>query len=123
MAKACEYCKGLSEDDALKCQNCGAPLTTDCSADVDYRTCPYCRRKLLALASPACNHCGRRLPEEYIKARESDLRRITEIEEGNPKTDINGKVGEVIRQTARRKRGRSSIIDLTDIADLTDLFS
>jgi hypothetical protein len=35
----------------------------------------------LALASPACSYCGRRLPKDYIKARTEDLQRIGRIVE------------------------------------------
>ena len=124
MAKTCEYCKGTCEDEALKCRNCGAPLSREDSPCTDYRSCPYCHRKLLALASPACNYCGRRLPEEYIKAREADLLRISEVEEGHKDAETNSKVDEVLRQTARRNRGQSSsLLDLIDVKNITDLFS
>src|SRR5215216_5925374 len=119
MAKTCEYCKGTYEDGALKCKNCGAPVSAEDLPGTDYRSCPYCHRKLLALASPACNYCGRRLPEEYIKARESDLQRINEVEEGNKSAEANSKVQEFFNQTGRRKGGQSpSIIGLFDITDL-----
>jgi hypothetical protein len=120
MAKTCEYCKGTCEDAALKCTNCGAPLSCEVSPGTDYRSCPYCHRKLLALGSPACNYCGRRLPEEYIKARESDLQRITDVGEGNKNAETNSKVDEFFSQTERKGGRTSSIIGLLDI---TDLFS
>ena len=56
-----------------------------------------CHRKLLALASPACNYCGRRLPDEYIEARESDLKRIEDVVEGNVTSEMRRKVDELIR--------------------------
>ena len=31
------------------------------------------------MGSPACSYCGRRLPEAFLKARDADLHRITEI--------------------------------------------
>src|SRR4051794_9467842 len=99
MAKTCDYCKGTCEDGALKCKNCGAPVSVEVSPGIDYRSCQYCHRKLLAHASPACNYCGRRLPEEYIKARESDLLRITELGEGYRDVETNGKADEALRQT------------------------
>ena len=81
-----------------------------------------CHRKLLALASPACNYCGRRLPDEYIEARESDLKRITEVVEGEGMSEMRLKVDKLIRETAQHKRGRSSALGLVDITILTDLF-
>jgi DNA-directed RNA polymerase subunit RPC12/RpoP len=123
MAKTCGYCKGTCQEEALKCGNCGAPFSLEDSRETDYRSCPYCRRKLLALGSPACNYCGRRLPEEYIKARESDLLRISGVEEGNKSAEPDSKVDEILRQAVRRDRGQSSpIIDLIDLKNLTDLF-
>jgi hypothetical protein len=121
MVKTCEYCKGTCEGEALKCRNCGAPLSREESPGVDYRSCPYCHRKLLALGSPACNYCGHRLPEEYIKARESDLLRISEVEEGNKNAETNSKVGEFFRQSEQRNKGQSSSI--IGLLDITDLFS
>lgn len=123
MNVTCEYCKSACESGAIKCRNCGAPLSGEAPATSDYRSCPYCRRKLLALGSPACNYCGRRLPDDYINAREADLRRIGEIEEGDKKGGINAGVDEAIRQAARSKKGESSsLADLLNIKNLTDLF-
>ena len=76
----CDYCESLIADGVTKCVNCGAPVIRDSSSLADYRFCPVCHRKLLALGSPACSYCGRRLPDEYIRAREEDLKRITEVE-------------------------------------------
>jgi hypothetical protein len=82
-----------------------------------------CHRKLLALASPACNYCGRRLPDEYIKAREADLKRITEVEAGEGASELGSKAGEFFCQTGRHKRGgSSSVLGLVDITSLFDLF-
>lgn len=77
MASTCEYCHSTWTENLDKCKNCGAPITED---DIDFRNCPYCRRRLLALGSPACNQCGRRLPESYRKAQAEGLQRIKEIE-------------------------------------------
>jgi len=107
----------------MKCANCGAPIVHDGSGLPDFRSCPTCHRKLLALASPACSYCGRRLPDEYIEARESDLKRITEVGGGEEKTELRRKVDELIRQTARHERGRSSSpVGPVDITSLIDLF-
>ena len=119
----CEYCSSLIVEGEMRCGNCGAPLVRDGSALPDFRRCPVCHRKLLALASPACNYCGRRLPDEYIKARESDLKRITEVNEGEGTSDLRGKVNELIRETALHKRGgSSSALGLVDISSLIDFF-
>jgi len=61
------------------------------------------------------------LPEQYIKAREGDLKRIAEINEGGQANDVARKVDELIFQT-NRKLGRGSSLDLLDITRLTDLF-
>ena len=118
MQKTCDYCKGPTEEARLKCQNCGAPIVRADSPLPDFRLCPYCQRKLLALASPACNYCGRRLPDEYLKARQAHLQRINEVEEADEMTE---KIDEMIRQTARRDKKRPSFF--ANITDLTDLFS
>lgn len=81
MDATCDYCHSLCAEGALKCVNCGAPLSGERPAP-DYRVCPFCRRRLLALGSPACNYCGRSLPESYVKAREAALRRISETNAG-----------------------------------------
>lgn len=81
-----------------------------------------CHRKLLALGSPACSYCGRRLPNEYIKAREADLRRITDVGEGESANELSSKVGEFFSES-QRKRGGSSVAGLVDISSLFDLFS
>ena len=65
----CDYCHGVLEDGATKCANCGASAGR--REAPDYRFCPFCKRRLLALGSPACNYCGRALPEEHVKAREA----------------------------------------------------
>jgi DNA-directed RNA polymerase subunit RPC12/RpoP len=105
------------------CANCGAPVVSDGSGLPDFRFCPACHRRLLAIGSPACNYCGRRLPDEYIKARESDLKRIADVEEGKGSTELVTKVDELIRQTIRRRRGASSALGLVDITTLIDFFS
>ena len=73
----CDYCRGRVEAGATKCAACGAPLDAD-APPPDYRACPFCRRRLLALASPACNYCGRALPESYVEARSRLMDQIAE---------------------------------------------
>ena len=81
MAANCDYCHSACEEGALKCENCGAPMSADRPA-TDYRICPYCHRRLLALGSPACNYCGLNLPENYVKAHQATLQRIHEANAG-----------------------------------------
>ena len=76
MSATCEYCHGALGEGATKCANCGAAVGE--RGATDFRFCPHCKRRLLALGSPACNYCGRALPEEYVRAREHMLRRIGE---------------------------------------------
>jgi hypothetical protein len=82
MPLTCEYCHGTLGADATKCANCGAAVGE--REATDFRFCPHCKRRLLALGSPACNYCGRALPEEYVRAREQMWRRVNEAEKGNP---------------------------------------
>ena len=121
MAVQCSYCKGAIDAESNKCPNCGAPVVSE-DTHPDFRTCPHCHRKLLALASPACSYCGERLPEEYIKIREADLHRMAEIAKP-PGSEATTKVDEMIRREATRKGTRSSLLDFIDVVDLTDLFS
>lgn len=74
------------------------------------------------MASPSCSYCGRRLPEDYIKAREADLKRIADIRSGDSDTGVNLKVGELIRHSAGNAN-EDSILDILKIRDLTDLLS
>ncbi|HVF58176.1 MAG TPA: hypothetical protein VM934_18650 [Pyrinomonadaceae bacterium] len=77
--QTCDYCDGACRAGETKCSNCGAPFNS--SGGPDYRYCPHCKRRLLALGSPACNYCGRSLPENYVKAREAIRQRIDEASE------------------------------------------
>ena len=76
MTRNCDYCQGLMEEGAAKCANCGAAVVTRESAD--FRFCPHCKRRLLALGSPACNYCGRALPEDYQRAREALRQKVSQ---------------------------------------------
>jgi predicted amidophosphoribosyltransferase len=121
MASTCDYCGSSITEADKSCGNCGAPVARDQSGLPDFRSCPFCHRRLLALASPACSYCGRRLPDDYIRAREGDLKRVTEVGEGTEIHEVGRKVDELIRQTARGRS--SSSIGVFDISSLTDLFS
>ena len=76
----CEYCHGALGEGATKCANCGAAAGGREAAD--YRFCPHCERRLLALGSPACNYCGRALPEDYVRAREQMWQRVSDAGAG-----------------------------------------
>ena len=81
MPLTCDYCHGLLEESATKCANCGAALGE--REATDYRFCPFCKRRLLALGSPACNYCGRALPEDFVKTREALWKRVSDVSEGH----------------------------------------
>lgn len=114
---ACSYCKSPIAEGDTKCPNCGAPFDPDSSADQDFRDCPYCHRRLLALASPACNYCGRRLPEDFIKAREQDLHRVTEVSNPHHPESVPRAGGGSTVETPPS----SPLVDVVD--DLLDIFN
>ena len=118
----CDYCNSRLADGETKCGNCGAPIVVDAAGSPDYRHCPVCHRRLLALGSPACSYCGRRLPPDYIKARESDLHRVTGQLDGSGGNELVGKVDELIRENARKDRKHSSFFGLFDVSSFTDFF-
>jgi hypothetical protein len=62
------------------------------------------------------------LPQDYIEAREADLRRIAEIRSDSADKDVNRKVGELIRHSASEGR-EDSLLDILNIGSLTDLLS
>jgi len=106
MPRTCEYCQSTLEDGARKCADCGAPPTA--GEPTDYRVCPFCRRRLLALGSPACNYCGRALPEDYIKAREAILQRIDEAQTPEDREELERDSDDAL------KRALKSLFDLDD---------
>ncbi|MFL6256446.1 MAG: double zinc ribbon domain-containing protein [Pyrinomonadaceae bacterium] len=71
----CDYCQSAIEEGAGKCANCGA--AAGAREAPDFRFCPHCKRRLLALGSPACNYCGRALPEDYARAREALWQKVS----------------------------------------------
>ena len=75
MPATCEYCHGALGGGATKCANCGAAVGA--GEPRDFRFCPHCKRRLLALGSPACNYCGRALPEEYVRARDALWQKVS----------------------------------------------
>lgn len=76
----CDYCHGALKDGATKCANCGAAVGERGARD--FRFCPHCNRRLLALGSPACSYCGRALPEDFVKAREQMWQRVNDLSTG-----------------------------------------
>jgi predicted amidophosphoribosyltransferase len=85
MPLTCEYCQGALEEGATKCANCGASVGE--REERDFRFCPHCKRRLLALGSPACSYCGRALPEDFVKAREQMWQRLKEVSAGRAGKD------------------------------------
>jgi predicted amidophosphoribosyltransferase len=75
MPATCDYCQSAVQDGAVKCPNCGAAASS--ASAPDFRFCPHCKRRLLALGSPACNYCGRALPEDYVRAREALWQKVS----------------------------------------------
>lgn len=80
MSLRCDYCQSAVEEGAAKCPNCGA--AAGAREAPDFRFCPHCKRRLLALGSPACNYCGRALPEDYVRAREALWQKVSDAREG-----------------------------------------
>jgi DNA-directed RNA polymerase subunit RPC12/RpoP len=80
MTQTCEYCHGAIEEGSTKCANCGAAVGE--REAPDFRFCPNCERRLLALGSPACSYCGHALPEDFVKAREQMWRRVNDLNTG-----------------------------------------
>ncbi|HEY0170196.1 MAG TPA: hypothetical protein VGB98_04020 [Pyrinomonadaceae bacterium] len=77
----CDYCHGALGEGATKCSNCGAAVA-GAGEPRDFRFCPHCKRRLLALGSPACNYCGRALPEDYVRAREALWQKVSDATAG-----------------------------------------
>lgn len=76
----CDYCQNVIEAGAAKCSNCGAAVGA--REAPDFRFCPHCKRRLLALGSPACNYCGCALPADYVRAREALWQKLDDAREG-----------------------------------------
>jgi hypothetical protein len=120
----CLYCKSFCENGALKCKNCGAPLIAEEEVTIDVRACPYCRRRLLSLASPACNLCGLHLPVNFIKIREEHLRRITNVSGKENQKEIKSKIDEVLKIAEKPGRTKRTLLfGLVEWTDLTNIFS
>lgn len=116
MTVTCEYCHGQTEAGGTECRNCGAPVSAAPTAH-DVIHCPYCGRRLLALGSPCCNYCGKRLPPEFISARDADMKRVTVISRLNSPPSDQGRSDVFGHPTSRAGNGVvgeiiSGIIDL-----------
>jgi len=119
MSYRCEYCQSPCGDAETHCQNCGAPLTHAAPQGTDFRICPFCSHRLLALGSPACSYCGHRLPDEYIKAREADLNRLNQLEgDKKPPDPGSGLLADALTVRVTRT---SSTLDI--LSDINNLFS
>ena len=116
MTVACEYCRSSSESGSGKCMNCGAPLGTGAAADP--HQCPYCHRRLLALGSPNCNYCGRRLPEEFIKANTSDLNRVKQLSPNDKPPGGNIHIVDLMEKGGREDKSSGPLSILFDLTDL-----
>ena len=78
----------------------------------DYRFCPFCKRRLLALGSPACNYCGRALPEDFVKARESLFQRVSDVSTGHASEE---EIKELEKESDdAMRRALRSLLDLKD---------
>lgn len=103
----CDYCKSAMEDGATKCANCGAAVGEREARD--FRFCPHCERRLLALGSPACSYCGRALPEDFVKAREQMWQRVNDLSTGRAseaeKEAIKNESDEAMRRALRALLG------------------
>ena len=108
MPETCEYCHGALAEGATKCVNCGAAAGV--RGATDFRFCPHCKRRLLALGSPACNYCGRALPGEYGRAREQMLQRIRDAGEASPE-----ELEELEKGDDALRRALKSLSDLDDL--------
>ena len=110
MALTCDYCHSVLEEGATKCENCGASLEE--REATDFRFCPFCKRRLLALGSPACNYCGRALPEDFVKAREALRQKVSDVSEGHASEEqireLEAESDDAMRRALR------SLLDLKD---------
>ena len=110
MVVTCDYCHGALEEGAKKCANCGAAVGA--GEPCDFRFCPYCKRRLLALGSPACNYCGRALPEEYMRARAALWQKVSDAGAGKATSEELEELEKGSDEALRR--ALKSLLDLND---------
>ena len=111
MPWVCDYCKSSSEDGALKCASCGAPAPESLT-EPDLRFCPHCKRRLLAIGSPACNHCGRKLPDSYIQSKQAGLQRVKELGGAKEASEAARSVLEALELVTEPERPQDKLEDL-----------
>jgi len=103
MPQTCEYCRGSLAEGAAKCANCGA--SAGGGEPHDFRFCPHCERRLVALGSPACNYCGRALPEEFVRARDRMWQRVNDVSASRAGEDereaLEGESDEAMRRALK----------------------
>jgi hypothetical protein len=109
MPDTCDYCQSVIEGGAAKCANCGASGARE---PRDFRFCPHCKRRLLALGSPACNYCGRALPEDYVRAREALWQKVSDAAGGRATPDELEELEKGSDDPLRR--ALKSLLDLDD---------
>ena len=110
MPMTCEYCHSVLEEGATKCANCGASVGE--REAPDYRFCPFCKRRLVALGSPACNYCGRALPQDFVKAREALFQRVSDVSTGHASEE---EIKELEKESDdAMRRALRSLLDLKD---------
>jgi hypothetical protein len=95
----------------MKCANCAAPVPASVTAP-DLRFCPHCHKRLLALGSPACNHCGLKLPDSYVRAKQAGLQRVNELAPSTEAPDTEKSVAEALGIAAASDRNDDSLEDL-----------
>jgi hypothetical protein len=108
MNQPCEYCQSAVEEGATKCASCGASLGEREARD--FRFCPFCKRRLVALGSPACNYCGRALPDDFVRAREATWQRVNDVSAGHASEEQIRELEE--ESDDAMKRALRSLLDL-----------
>ena len=115
MMENCNYCDSRIGDSAAgQCAQCGAPVSLK---PRDYTLCPYCRRKLLAMASIACNYCGKALPPDYIQTRQTVARTIAD----QSKPSADGGAGLIAAAEAQDGSNSGLLSQLAHILSQTDI--
>jgi hypothetical protein len=110
MPMTCEYCHSVLEEGATKCANCGASAGE--REAPDYRFCPFCKRRLVALGSPACNYCGRALPQDFVKTRDALFQRVSDVSTGHASEE---EIKELEKESDdAMRRALRSLLDLKD---------
>jgi DNA-directed RNA polymerase subunit RPC12/RpoP len=120
MRLRCDYCQSECDQGAERCPSCGAPVNHLGVTALDYRRCPFCSRKLLALASPACSYCGRRLPQVYIASHEADLKRMDGVTSLSFRHQLGGESAMGQTSSDKEKKEPYGLLNILDSWDLLD---